>query len=56
MILVTDPVTDDPLGFIAWDLTDTDSMWTLSVTGENKRWPEKTKEVAGRNWLRNKKR
>ena len=45
--------TDDmPLGLLVWDLTDTDSMWSLSVTGVNKRWPEKTKEVAGRNWLR----
>jgi hypothetical protein len=54
VVVVTDPVDDEPLGLIVWDLTNTDSMWTLSVTGVNKRWPEKTKEVAGRNWLRNK--
>lgn len=52
VVLVENPVDGEPLGFIVWDLTDTDSMWSLSVTGEFKRWPEKTREVAARNWLR----
>lgn len=56
VIVVSHPVSDEPLGLIIYDLTSTNSMWTLSITGVNKRWSEKTREAFGRNWLRNKSR